>query len=361
MDKHALQTLFNGKNISILGNAKTVLNWENGEKINNHDIIIRVNDFTVEEKYDKYIGNRTDIIFINNHMAKHMSAQDIFGLMKKNNSKILLTKFHGKKLYKRLLNFTIDQDVSVGSIMDRELDKTFQHKYLSTGSICVACLLLIAQPGNVFTSGFDFYLNENQYYNDDRFVIDMNHDKYREIEYWKRNIINNPCVEVDPAIWECMNAPLERKPETPMNPAYSRPPIGDKNISVKTLDLRHLDKNNLEINCDNNHHWQILLGNICRHTKAVISTESDVLYIIIPHKSNCTIKTVFPRTKLLSPCFQLEKVENNIYRICHDPRDIPCFNITIDDNILMVIILDWFEGRISTVQEKSQAKGVTAV
>ena len=48
--------------VLVVGNGPSLLNREMGEKINEYDIVIRLNDYKIKG-YEKYVGNKTDIWF----------------------------------------------------------------------------------------------------------------------------------------------------------------------------------------------------------------------------------------------------------------------------------------------------------
>lgn len=49
------------KNVVIVGNAKTVLHQENGDKIDTFDYVVRMGDMPRIKGYEKYVGTRTDM------------------------------------------------------------------------------------------------------------------------------------------------------------------------------------------------------------------------------------------------------------------------------------------------------------
>jgi len=61
-----LSSLVKNKNIALIGPANYLLNITQGDQINNYDIIIRFNSGIISNnKFYKYIGNRTDIWIYN--------------------------------------------------------------------------------------------------------------------------------------------------------------------------------------------------------------------------------------------------------------------------------------------------------
>lgn len=54
----------NGKSIALVGPAKSLLNFNYGEFIDNFDLTVRLNkSLPLQEKYDKFVGSRTDILY----------------------------------------------------------------------------------------------------------------------------------------------------------------------------------------------------------------------------------------------------------------------------------------------------------
>jgi hypothetical protein len=53
-----------GKSIALVGPAKSLLNFNYGEFIDNFDLTVRLNkSLPLQEKYNKYVGSRTDILY----------------------------------------------------------------------------------------------------------------------------------------------------------------------------------------------------------------------------------------------------------------------------------------------------------
>lgn len=71
------QQMFAGaKSMAIVGSASSILQWENGDYIDSHDVVVRFNRTTVDGM-EKMIGSRTDIIVANdsNNLSKAPSPE----------------------------------------------------------------------------------------------------------------------------------------------------------------------------------------------------------------------------------------------------------------------------------------------
>ena len=54
----------NDKTVALVGPAKSILNYNYGEIIDNFDLIVRLNkSLPLQEKYKKNVGSRTDILY----------------------------------------------------------------------------------------------------------------------------------------------------------------------------------------------------------------------------------------------------------------------------------------------------------
>jgi hypothetical protein len=53
-----------GEGLAIVGNARSLLDWEFGSNIDKHSVVVRFNESTVEG-FEKHVGARTDILVTN--------------------------------------------------------------------------------------------------------------------------------------------------------------------------------------------------------------------------------------------------------------------------------------------------------
>tara|TARA_R110001583_G_scaffold194636_3_gene366056 strand:+ start:6497 stop:7255 length:759 start_codon:yes stop_codon:yes gene_type:complete len=61
-----LHNLYGDKTCAVVGSAGKILDYEHGSLIDEHDIVIRCNQ-APSDKYERYVGSRTDIRLINSH------------------------------------------------------------------------------------------------------------------------------------------------------------------------------------------------------------------------------------------------------------------------------------------------------
>jgi len=62
-----LSQLLSGKTCAVVGSSPSLLNFEYGKEIDEHDVIIRCNRAPFNG-FETYVGSRTDIRIINNHL-----------------------------------------------------------------------------------------------------------------------------------------------------------------------------------------------------------------------------------------------------------------------------------------------------
>ena len=63
-NEKAYSQYISGKSVAIVGPAASLIGENNGEKIDSHDIIVRINnDFPLSSKLSKDIGSRTDVLY----------------------------------------------------------------------------------------------------------------------------------------------------------------------------------------------------------------------------------------------------------------------------------------------------------
>ena len=72
------QSMFSSaKSMAIVGSSPSVEQWDNGEYIDSHDIVVRFNRATTEG-FERHVGSRTDIVVANeaNNLSKAPSPAD---------------------------------------------------------------------------------------------------------------------------------------------------------------------------------------------------------------------------------------------------------------------------------------------
>ena len=76
IDTSHIEDLFN-KKIAVVGSSGILLNTEYGELIDSHDVVVRFNAARVEG-YEKHVGSRTDVRFMNGHAFNGSSDANRF-------------------------------------------------------------------------------------------------------------------------------------------------------------------------------------------------------------------------------------------------------------------------------------------
>jgi 5,10-methylene-tetrahydrofolate dehydrogenase/methenyl tetrahydrofolate cyclohydrolase len=141
------------KNIIIVGNSSNLLNKENGQFIDSHSIVIRVNHgYPIKTDYRKNIGNKTDIYCVS------ISRTDIVNnILKNSNFKFIL----------RLTSFNSDLNqtsVIYGNRLEyTELKKKFGGYKPSTGSVLINFIIKNIEFKHLNLIGFDFFENESRF------------------------------------------------------------------------------------------------------------------------------------------------------------------------------------------------------
>lgn len=157
--------LRNKKSCCVLGNSGSVLESEEGEKINSLDFIIR-NNFGPTRGYEKHVGNRTDLRVVNIHgfvylydlehrekVREKFPEEDFEFLWKVENETIVdrhnIGIRSGRDIFDRNNNRLIRMSDNFIDLEKRE------NLNLTTGlvSILIGCSLF----EEVYVHGFDFY------------------------------------------------------------------------------------------------------------------------------------------------------------------------------------------------------------
>jgi hypothetical protein len=141
------------KNIVIVGNSSSLLNKENSQFIDSHDIVVRVNyAYPIKSDYRKNIGQRTDIYCIS---IKNIST--VNRILKNSNFKFIL----------RLNEFKPDlnkDNVLYGNILEyNKLRENFVDFKPSTGSILINFFINNIEFNKLNLIGFDFFENESPF------------------------------------------------------------------------------------------------------------------------------------------------------------------------------------------------------
>lgn len=146
-----IQEFMKNKNICLLGNARSIL--KNKKDIDKYDIICRMNRGTPQEK-EKYIGKRTDILFIStkfhNNLRHKFNAKYVIWMTK---SQGLATEWIKKNAFQ---NPPEDWE---------ELKSQFlPEKLPSTGILTIQFLLKYITFKSLTIYGFDFFETGTHYH-----------------------------------------------------------------------------------------------------------------------------------------------------------------------------------------------------
>ena len=174
--------------ICIVGNSKDLLNQEFGEKIDSHDIIIRVNNFSIKG-FERHVGTKTHIVScaFGTKMYERQT-QDTKDLLKTCN--VWLVQQGNERLL-RMKNIGIDSDrISIINketydALSRDAYAKWWRKLPSTGLTTIVMSLDIFKDEKISIVGFDKKIRKCHYYNDevDEGLPADGHDWKSEIEY----------------------------------------------------------------------------------------------------------------------------------------------------------------------------------
>jgi len=141
------------KKIIIVGNSSKLLNKENSQFIDSHDIVIRINNaYPVKSDYRKNIGQKTDIYCIS------ITRTDIVNdIIRNTNFKFILRL----NMFKPDLN---GNSIIYGNREEyRKLKDLFGNFKPSTGSILINFFINNIEFNKLNLIGFDFFENESRF------------------------------------------------------------------------------------------------------------------------------------------------------------------------------------------------------
>jgi len=188
--------LFFGKSCAIIGNSGSILSAENGNIIDRHDFVIRMNQARVRG-YEKYVGSKTNLRILNLHSFLALNgvdeqelkatfssfSSDIFKELREKN---YLTKYHS------------DLSIAITKYPDIKFDKiTLQSDLIlrriagqepTTGLI--ALILALKYFNKISCYGFDFYDGSVDHY-------------FEQIKKYDRTNAHN--LEIEKDIFQCLD------------------------------------------------------------------------------------------------------------------------------------------------------------
>ena len=166
------------KEILIIGNGRSVLEYSFGKQINTISIVGRINNFTIRN-YSEYIGQRTDIWF--NGANQNLKKQKIIPneVVVFIPPKILRRK--KEKIHDRISRrLHIDKEKYL--LIPLETMENYETltgvKRPTTGTSCI--LWAVENFEKVIIHGFDFFIDSKSHYNDNfitKWLIDWGINK----------------------------------------------------------------------------------------------------------------------------------------------------------------------------------------
>lgn len=156
--------------VIVVGNGPTLLDVENGHLIDQFDIVVRFNDYTINN-YEKYVGTKTDYWFNTiNYNNKEGQIR-----LKKSYKRIVWhcwawdpEKDHG---YQSFLSFFKGKEVNFSKTnisTIRELQEyAGDRQYFNYSTGLIAIWMLLKEFDSVTITGFDWWKNNKKHhYND---------------------------------------------------------------------------------------------------------------------------------------------------------------------------------------------------
>lgn len=170
------------KKIILIGNGPSVLDHKNGSKIDSFDIVVRFNNFKIEN-YEEYVGKKTNYWFTwSDFHEKHNFDIDriYFHSWTKNKEK----DKNYIKMQNKYPNIRIVQCEVLPEI--RLEVPEYPHNSFSTGLI--ATHLMLKEHQKIYICGFDWWQKrERHHYSDDAQAGTLHHPKL-EYQYFKKFI-----------------------------------------------------------------------------------------------------------------------------------------------------------------------------
>ena len=152
------------KEIIIIGNGRSVLEYSFGKQINTISIVGRINNFTIKN-YSKYIGQRTDIWF--NGANQNLKRQKVIP-----NEVVVfippeILRRKKEKVHDQISN-RLHIDKKYYSLMPLEVMENYEKitgvKRPTTGTASI--LWAVENFEKVLIHGFDFFIDSKSHYND---------------------------------------------------------------------------------------------------------------------------------------------------------------------------------------------------
>ncbi len=174
-----------GASLAIVGNAGYLAELEQGERIDRHDLVLRMNNFRVAG-LEKQVGRRLDIFMSTFYRDVQLDnplvaqAPLIVASVPNNLRKRGLNWRHGQAITAALARLK-RREVFVPSFRSFETKRQAIGKYPTTGAMALWLVAehLLPVCGRVYVSGFSFFAGRSHYFSDQQ-VSPTNHAPLRE-------------------------------------------------------------------------------------------------------------------------------------------------------------------------------------
>lgn len=183
----------NNKTIVLVGPAKSILNHEYGEIIDNFDLIVRLNkSLPIQNKYKKYVGSRTDILYNSLNITDYPGENNInINFLLNNDIKFICSSYPLIQPFENdIFNFIKQSQYKLPFKFFSEKLHNYNCKLLKTRpftGINAITDLLQYNIKQLFITGIDFY-NSNYCRNSIR-------KNKKILEKTKNNIIHNSDIQ----------------------------------------------------------------------------------------------------------------------------------------------------------------------
>lgn len=179
---------FQDSTLAIVGNAGYLAELGQGEHLDGHDLVLRMNNFRTAG-FELQVGTRTDIFFTTFHQDVKLANPDIAeaslliasvpynhrrdrrrGVLQKHGEQIIagLNQLGRQQVYVPKWDFFLAQQQAIG-------------KYPTSGAMAIllATQYLLPVCRSVFVTGFSFFRGPSHYFSDQQ-VTPRNHNPERE-------------------------------------------------------------------------------------------------------------------------------------------------------------------------------------
>ena len=172
LKEEKFKEFFNDKSVAIIGNAQSLFDYELGNEIDSHDIVIRMNSGMIQKSISQ--GSKTTIWASSfplkeNVVNNEFNPKYIFWITPKLSVKPLYSISFHKKMF--MLPFNVWE----------ELFKNLDETRPTTGLSIIYFLLEHCNPKNVDLYGFDFFETKSFYL--EKIRTDTPHNFSKEKEY----------------------------------------------------------------------------------------------------------------------------------------------------------------------------------